>query len=178
MKNLKMFCTTLEPSHYKFIKNLGYIPAGLGEKNFGNDWFRDNSGINIAKKNKNYAECTYHYWIWKNYLDKTSDKWIGFCHYRKFWTLEPHNSKDINLNDLNEQVLKEIPKEYEEYEAILGEPFFVNQMRTMKFIKKGMKIFLKNPFLFFDKRKRNLNLFNPFFTLLKLIYFIIISYYF
>ena len=157
MKNLKMFCTTLEPSHYKFIKNLGYIPAGLGEKNFGNDWFRDNSGINIAKKNKNYAECTYHYWIWKNYLDKTSDKWIGFCHYRKFWTLEPHNSKDINLNDLNEQVLKEIPKEYEEYEAILGEPFFVNQMRTMKFIKKGMKIFLKNPFLFFDKRKRNLN---------------------
>ena len=30
-------------------------------------------------------------------------------------------------------------------------------MRTMKFIKKGMKIFLKNPLLFFDKKKRNLN---------------------
>ena len=27
MKNLKMFCTTLEPNHYKFIKKLGYIPV-------------------------------------------------------------------------------------------------------------------------------------------------------
>jgi len=157
MKNLKMFCTTLEPSHYKFIKNLGYIPVGLGEKNFDDYWFKDNSGLNISKKNKNYAECTYHYWIWKNYLGKNEAKWIGFCHYRKFWTLEFKNSKDISFDSLNKQVLKEIPKEYDKYDAILGEPFFVNQMRTIKFIKKGMKIFLKNPFLFFDKRRRNLN---------------------
>ena len=34
MKNLKMFCTSLEPNHYEFIKRLGYIPAGLGDKNF------------------------------------------------------------------------------------------------------------------------------------------------
>ena len=27
-----MFCLTLEPNHYKFIKELGYIPVGLGEK--------------------------------------------------------------------------------------------------------------------------------------------------
>ena len=79
-----MFCTTLEPSHYKFIKSLGYIPAGLGEKNFDDGWFRDNSGLNISKKNKNYAECTYHYWMWKNYINKLDDKWIGFCGYRKF----------------------------------------------------------------------------------------------
>ena len=50
MKNLKMFCTTLEPNHYKFIKKLGYIPVGLGEKTFTGDWFRDNSGKNISKK--------------------------------------------------------------------------------------------------------------------------------
>ena len=31
MKNLKMFCLSLEPSHYEFIKELGYIPVGLGE---------------------------------------------------------------------------------------------------------------------------------------------------
>ena len=52
MKNLKMFCTTLEPNHYKFIKKLGYIPVGLGENFFSGDWFRDNSGQNISKKNK------------------------------------------------------------------------------------------------------------------------------
>ena len=65
-----MFCTTLEPDHYEFIKKLGYIPVGLGEKDFIGDWFRDNSGPNISKKNKNYAECTYHYWFWKNQLMK------------------------------------------------------------------------------------------------------------
>ena len=34
MKNLKMFCTTLEPGHYELIKKLGYIPVGLGDKSF------------------------------------------------------------------------------------------------------------------------------------------------
>ena len=55
MKNLKMFCISLEPNHYDFIKSLGYEPVGLGDKNFNDKWFRDNSGINISRKNKNYA---------------------------------------------------------------------------------------------------------------------------
>ena len=152
-----MFCTSLEPSHYEFIKKLGYVPVALGDKSFTGDWLRDNSGPNISKKNKNYAECTYHYWFWKNYLDKYDGEWIGFCHYRKFWSLERYNPEDINFNSLDELVLKKIPEKYEEYETILGEPFFVNQFRGMKFIKKGMKIFLKNPLLFFDKKRRSLN---------------------
>ena len=45
-----MFCLSLEPNHYKFIKKLGYIPVGLGEKNFDKDWLSDKSGINISKK--------------------------------------------------------------------------------------------------------------------------------
>ena len=44
MKNLNMFCLTLEPSHYNFIKELGYTPVGLGEKLFNNDWLTDKSG--------------------------------------------------------------------------------------------------------------------------------------
>ena len=48
MKNLNMFCLTLEPNHYKFIKELGYTPVGLGEKNFNKDWFTDKSKINIS----------------------------------------------------------------------------------------------------------------------------------
>ena len=50
MKNLKMFCISLEPNHYNFVKNLGYIPVGLGDKNFDDGWLRDKSGINISKK--------------------------------------------------------------------------------------------------------------------------------
>ena len=34
---------------------------------------------------------------------------------------------------------------------------FVNQWRTMKFLKTGLKIFIKKPLLILDKKKRNLN---------------------
>ena len=45
-----MFCLSLEPNHYTFIKKLGYIPVGLGDKDFDSNWFRDISGKNISKK--------------------------------------------------------------------------------------------------------------------------------
>ena len=157
MKNLNMFCLTLEPNHYKFIKELGYTPVGLGEKNFNKDWFTDKSKINISKKNENYGEYTYHYWIWKNYLDELDDGWIGFCQYRKFWSLEKHKVENINFNSLGNQVLKEIPEEFDKYDSILGRPMYVNQWKIMKFIKKGLKIIVKKPFLIFNKKKRNLN---------------------
>ena len=157
MKNLKMFCISLEPNHYEFIKNLGYVPVGLGEKDFNQNWLNDKSGINISKKNKYYAEYTYHYWIWKNYLDKLSDEWIGFCQYRKFWSLKEHKVEGINFDSLNFQVLKEIPRKFDEYESILGEPIFINQFRAAKFIKKGLKFFVKRPSGIFSKKKRNIN---------------------
>ena len=96
MKNLKMFCLTLEPKHLNFIKSLNYIPVGLGEKSFSNKWMTDKTGNNISEKNKNYGEYTFHYWIWKNYIDKLDDSWIGFAQYRKFWTI--NNYEDVNLN--------------------------------------------------------------------------------
>ena len=49
MKNLKMFCISLEPNHYNFIKKLGYIPVGLGDKDFNDDWLKDKLGNNISK---------------------------------------------------------------------------------------------------------------------------------
>ena len=152
-----MFCLSLEPNHCEFIKSLGYMPVGLGEKDFDQNWITDKSGINISKKNKHYGEYTYHYWLWKNYLDKISDEWIGFCQYRKFWSLKNHKTQDINLKSLDFQVLKEIPKKFEEYESILGEPIFVNQFRLTKFLKKGAKFFARRPLCLIDKNKRNIN---------------------
>ena len=75
MKNLSMFCLTLEPSHLNFIKSLNYIPVGLGQKNFTNEWLNDKTGKNISKKNKNYGEYTFHYWIWKNHIENINSKW-------------------------------------------------------------------------------------------------------
>ena len=156
MKNLEMFCLTLEPSHLRFIKDLSYTPVGLGNKNFSNDWLSDKKGDNISKKNKNYGEYTFHYWIWKNYIDKLENKWIGFGQYRKFWTLDNFGNKKLNHDKIKSVAIKEIPESYEDCDVILGNPFFVNQRRLSKFIKKGFKMILKKPSILFDKNSRNL----------------------
>ena len=156
MKNLEMFCTSLEPDHYNFIKKLGYIPVGLGSKNFQKGWIRDNSGENISTKNKNYAECTFHYWLWKNHLKNIETKWIGFCHYRKFWTTEKFDNLQSETKDFSSIVLKNVPQEYDDFDVILGKPFYVNQRRTMKFIKKGIKIIMKNPSYLYNQSKRTI----------------------
>ena len=113
--------------------------------------------ILFQKKNKHYGEYTFHYWIWKNYLDQLDDKWIGFCQYRKFWSFENHEQQNININSLKEQVLNYIPEKLNNYDAIIGEPIFINQRKLMKFFKLGFKIIIKKPILIFDKNKRNLN---------------------
>jgi hypothetical protein len=156
MNNLKMFCITLEPNHFDFIKELGYEPVGLGVNKFSKEWLSDRSNTNISKKNKYYGEYTFHYWLWKNYLNEIKSNWIGFCQYRKFWTLENPSNKSIKLDSLKKIVLNEIPKEYNRYDAILGEPIYINQMKPMKFLKKGVKLIAKNPLLLFNEKKRNI----------------------
>ena len=156
MKNLQMFCLTLDDRHLDKIKSLNYSPVGLGDKLFNDEWFTDKSGNTINKKNPFYGEYTFHYWIWKNYLNKIQTDWVGFCQYRKFWLKEKNKIDIKKMRDLNNIVIKEIPPDIEKYESIIGEPFFVNQFRLTKFIKRNLFTMLKNPSLFFDKRKRNL----------------------
>ena len=83
-----MYCLTLEPSHEKKIIDLSYIPVGLGTKKFSNNFLSDKTGDNISEKNSYYGEYTFHYWIWKNYLEKIETEWVGFCQYRKFFVMK------------------------------------------------------------------------------------------
>ena len=154
-KNLKMFCITIKNEHLNLIQDIGYYPVGLGEKILSKDFVRDNTKINITKKNQNYGEYTFHYWLWKNNFD-AEDKWIGFCQYRKFWANENFDSKTTNFKQFKNMLLQRIPKQYESYEAILGTPQYVNQFRLSKFIKHNLKPMIKNPILFIDKSKRSL----------------------
>ena len=108
IKNLQMYCISLEPKHLSFIKKLGYTPVGLGHKNFNQEWVKDNTGNNISKKNKNYGEYTFHYWIWKNYLDKIKTEWVGFCQYRKFFVEQNVDEKKLSLKELKEISIKGI----------------------------------------------------------------------
>ncbi len=46
---------------------------------------KDNTGINISVRNKDYCEMSAVYWAWKN--DADSD-YIGFCHYRRRFVID------------------------------------------------------------------------------------------
>ena len=156
IKNLEMYCISLEPKHLSFIKKLGYTPVGLGDKNFNQEWVKDNTGNNISKKNKNYGEYTFHYWIWKNYLEQINHEWVGFCQYRKFWTLKNYDNQKLSIQEIPNIVLKEIPDDFKNYDVIMGEPYYINQRKIMKFLKKGLKIIIKNPKVLIDESSRNI----------------------
>ena len=48
MKNISIFCLTLNPKHEKIIEKLSYIPVGLGDKIFSSDCFTDKKGENVV----------------------------------------------------------------------------------------------------------------------------------
>ena len=153
---MKMYCITINDSHYDIIKKINYIPVGLGEGIYRKEFLNDKSGDNISKKNPFYGEYTFHYWLWKNKVNNHENDWIGFCQYRKFWSLKDQNKKYNNLEQLKKDLLKEIPKEYKNFETILGEPLFINQLKLSKFLKKNLLKILKNPFLLMNKKERNI----------------------
>ena len=158
MKNLKMFCLSLYSHTLQNIKKLKYVPVGLGEENFSSQWFTDKTKKNISYKNRYYGEYTFHYWLWKNYLDKIPDNnWVGFCTYRRYWANNNNlNSeqltKKVNNKNFQSLVLNKINSKWKDYDVILGEEKFVNKIKFMKIIKNGgllsilknVKSFIKN----------------------------------
>ncbi len=161
MKNLKMYCLCLKNDSLNLVKNLGYIPVGLGQENFSNEWLRDNTLINISSKNRYYGEYTFHYWFWKNILPKIdNDQWIGFCAHRDYWNnnkkiIENTNFKINYQNvpnlliksetELKNFALNEVPSEWENYDSIIGDHMYINNLKFSKLIKHGIKSLVRNP---------------------------------
>ena len=50
---MKMYCLTINNSHYNKIVNLNYIPVGLGDKISSNKFLTDNIKIKIWTNNPN-----------------------------------------------------------------------------------------------------------------------------
>ena len=152
-----MYCITIHNSHYEKINKLSYIPVGLGENIFSVKFENDKNGLNISHKNPFYGEYSFHYKIWKNEIRTLNDeKWIGFCQYRKYWSNNKQQKDYKSLNDLNYAVIKKIPKEYDKFDVILGEPLFINQFKLTKFLKKNLFKIICSPSLLYDKNKRTL----------------------
>lgn len=82
-------------THKKFniLKHETFLPVHVGKEisNVDLPYQRDNEGINISVKNKNYCELTALFWAWKNLIDFD---FIGLCHYRRFFLFR--NSNKIN----------------------------------------------------------------------------------
>jgi len=141
MHNLKIFCMCLDNKYLDIVKKLNYIPVGLKNKNFSSEWLLDSTGNNISEKNPFYGEYTFYYWYWKNLLEKKkTSEWVGFCSYRELWG----DSKNItNKNSIN-SLLKKLPDEWENYEAVIGEPTVLRKPSISKILKYGKIASIKN----------------------------------
>jgi len=156
MKNLSMFCLTLNPTHEEKIKALTYIPVGLGNNKFTNSCLSDKAGDNISTKNPFYGEYTFHYWIWKNYLEKINTKWVGFCQYRKFFIEKKTDENFSDFNSLKNKVIKNISNNINDIDCIMGQQFSVSNFKFVKFFKKNPIKILKSPLVIFQEKKRNI----------------------
>ena len=74
MHNATMYCLCLHDKALPIMKKLNYVPVGLGNDKFSEEWLKDNTLENISYKNKYYGEYTFNYWFWKNILPKIEDK--------------------------------------------------------------------------------------------------------
>ena len=144
MQNLKMYCICIHDEILPKVKKLNYIPVGLGNDNFSGEWIRDNSGDHISDKNKFYGEYTFHYWLWKNDIKNINkNDWIGFCAYRRFWLNDKgKQSEGLKFQD---RILNKIPKIWDNYQVILGDEIYVDEIKWSKILKYGKISLIRNP---------------------------------
>ena len=158
--NLVTYCITQKK--FNFLKKLDLNFIISGSKKIGaardKNWFRDDIGKNISKKNRNFGTLTSIYWIWKNrQIYHKKYQWIAISHYRRFWLKEKY-SKKININNLNNYLLSQIPVKKKKYDAFVLSPQNVSEYKLIKILKKGKKNILKNPLILFKKNLRTINL--------------------
>jgi hypothetical protein len=126
----------------------------MGNNKFPNSWTLDSTGDNISSKNKYYDMYSFHYWLWKNYLDKLkNNEWVCFSTYRRFWKSEKTFQESDQLKD---KIIQTTPKEWQGYDTILTEPTDLSKIKISKLLKKGKKLILKKPSLLFKPQKRNI----------------------
>ena len=146
------FCLTHKYNHK--LEKIKYINVGMGNNKFPDNWILDSTGDHISEKNKYYDMYSFHYWLWKNYLDKiNNNKWVCFSTYRRFWKTE---SSFIDSDPLEKKIIQTPPREWDNYNTILTEPTDVSKIKISKIFKKGKKLLIKKPSLIFNPKERNL----------------------
>ena len=101
--DLKIYVSYFNP--FQIIpQNSVLIPVQAGKEKSKNDLniLGDNTGENISSLNNIYSELTVLFWVWKNCQ---ASKYVGFCHYRRFFDFNnkeyfPLPYKKHNENEL------------------------------------------------------------------------------
>ena len=71
--------------------------------------------------------------------------------------LKKVDEKKLSFEDLNENILKTIEKNLDNFDCILGKSFSVENYKISKIIKNHFSVFIKNPSLFFFRKKEHLS---------------------
>ena len=154
--NLQIFCVTNK--ELSFLEKTKYHLAGVGQDNFNDNYMKSDLGVNIYYKEKYYSELVFHYWFWKNKLKQfNNDAWIGFCQKRRFW-LRKESEIIKTQKDLLNNLLFEVPNEWQGYDSIVCESIDVGNPKKMKIIKRGWQNLLRNPMIFSNKKKHTIEL--------------------
>ena len=154
MKNLKIYCVTNKVIN--FVDNTNYNIGWVGQEKPPKNYILCNSKDNIFFKEKYYSELTFQYWYWKNMIDLKEDNWIGFCQKRRFWINKNSINNEIEKNSFSNHVLQSVPDEWDGFDSVICEPIYVNNVKKMKMIKRGFKSIIKDPSIFFNKKKQSL----------------------
>ena len=156
MSSLEIFCVT-----DKIIPNIektGYNIATPKNGSFPKNYLKSDVGENIIYKEKYYSELTFHYWYWKNMLNINNNNWIGFCQKRRFWIKPESKFINIDINNLNENIIKLPHESWETYQSIICEPINLYGVKKIKLIKRGWKSLIKDPSIFFNIKKQTIKL--------------------
>ena len=154
MKNLKIYCITnkilnfLDDSNY----NIGWVGNEQPPKNY----ILCNTKDNIFSKEQYYSELTFQYWYWKNKLDINDKNWIGFCQKRRYWIKKNSTNIKIDKKNFRDHILVDVPEEWNNFESIICTPIFVNNVKKIKMLKRGMKSIFKKPEIFFNESKQTI----------------------
>ena len=157
LNNLEIYCVTDKDLLY--LKNLPCKLAGVGKSNFSKEYNLANTKDNIDYKEKYYSELTFHYWFWKNEMKNLENNtWIGFCQKRRFWIKKDISKNDITTYNLKNHILSEPPEEWKNYNSVICDPIYVNGVNKVKLLKRGFKSLIRDPEIFFNKKKQTVKL--------------------
>ena len=156
MSNLDLYCITNKK--VKFLENTKINLAWVGLEEKPKNYLACDNKNNIFYKEKYYSELTFQYWYWKNMLDIKNNNWIGFCQKRRFWLKSKLINHEINYQNIQKNLLQEIPTEFDNFNAIICKPITVSEVKTIKIFKRGWRNLIKDPSILFNKDKKNIAL--------------------